>query len=534
MSLLLKMNKVDMLACTIIALAALLVAWDKRRHQRKARARDAIAKQGCYTIIKDYQPFNPKWLISVKADPSWINQGLREIRLQGNRTAMQSQSLTDEPSPPSMRFALKPSFTYLNHGSYGATFSACLRLQSWWRERMEEHPVRFMEAIAMPSLFAAMATLEAIIAPQSDSGSGVLLPVVNSTQAANCVISSVLDDFSSRRDRSVEKDPIVIFTNLTYPAVKSTIMRESRRTGAHALMINIHPEDLIKGSSSGILRSLQSALDDFSGHPMLVVLDHLVSFPPVILPVEAMTNMCKEKGAVVFIDGAHAIGSISALDVPSIGADFYCSNLHKWISSPKGAAFLWASDKPQDLLKPLAISHGYKLGLMEEFIWTGTQDLTAWLSLPAALKELEELGGMDYVATQNSLGVQRAGRMLIERWGLLLMEGESRLRSVGGAVDLEGENDSNSNRNSNRNSFTCPMIGIELPPRLVEEISSDHAAGLNLLLRERFEIEVPVACWAGAMWVRLSYHLGYNTFGDYERLAEAIETVMSERRSRSI
>lgn len=49
------------------------------------------------------------------------------------------------------------------------------------------------------------------------------------------------------------------------------------------------------------------------------------------------------------------------LDVPSLGAHFYISNLHKWLCTPKGSAFLWVAASEQSNVLPLVTSHGYGL-----------------------------------------------------------------------------------------------------------------------------------------------------------------------------
>ena len=93
---------------------------------------------------------------------------------------------------------------------------------------MEEHPVLFMETLALPSLLRVMSQLATVIKMGDDgSSSGILLPVVNATHAANTVISSCLNHLvakhqGSRRARqSSEGGPIVVFTSLTYPVLSS-------------------------------------------------------------------------------------------------------------------------------------------------------------------------------------------------------------------------------------------------------------------------------------------------------------------------
>ncbi len=66
----------------------------------------------------------------------------------------------------------------------------------------------------------------------------------------------------------------------------------------------------------------------------------------------------------MLVDGAHAVGA-RHLDVPSLGAHYYTSNLHKWLCTPKGSAFLWVTPAEQPHTLPLVTSHGY--GLVNAF-----------------------------------------------------------------------------------------------------------------------------------------------------------------------
>jgi len=42
----------------------------------------------------------------------------------------------------------------------------------------------------------------------------------------------------------------------------------------------------------------------------------------------------------VAFGGVGCAGQI-IVDVPSIGADFYVADLHKWYFNPRGSAFIW-------------------------------------------------------------------------------------------------------------------------------------------------------------------------------------------------
>ncbi len=67
----------------------------------------------------------------------------------------------------------------------------------------------------------------------------------------------------------------------------------------------------------------------------------------------------------------------------------------------------------------------------------------------------------------------------------------------------------------------CCMAAVELPELPAYSASAEAAVQLHDRLRAAHGIEVPVICWEGRLWVRLSSQV-YNSLGDYGVLADAV------------
>ena len=72
----------------------------------------------------------------------------------------------------------------------------------------------------------------------------------------------------------------------------------------------------------------------------VILLTHVSNINGLIIPVQKITAMAKQKGIDTITDSAHALGQVP-FSLPALGSDFVGMNLHKWIGNPIGAGVLY-------------------------------------------------------------------------------------------------------------------------------------------------------------------------------------------------
>lgn len=90
-------------------------------------------------------------------------------------------------------------------------------------------------------------------------------------------------------------------------------------------------------------------------HPKLVSLTHVPSNTGLIQPVEEVGKLCEEKNIYYLVDACQSVGQIP-VDVQKIRCDFLSATMRKFLRGPRGAGFLYVSDKIiNQKLEPLFI-----------------------------------------------------------------------------------------------------------------------------------------------------------------------------------
>ncbi len=337
---------------------------------------------------------------------------------------------------------------------------------------MERQPVDFLGRRHDALLDEARARLGQYLNTHKDN----LIFVPNATAGINTVARSLI----------LQPGDEILTTNHEYGAVDKTWAYIARHTGATIVR---HHISLPLTSADEFTHAFWQAVTPGT---RVISISHITSPTALIFPLAEVCRRAREAGILTIIDGAHAPGQIP-VDLTTLEADFYSGNCHKWLCAPKGAGFLYVHPQHHKLVDPLVISHGWTddSTLISRNEWQGTRDISAFLSVPAAI-DFQESHQWELVRQQCHALASQTRERIVNHYGLTPISADS--------PDWFGQ-----------------MVAAPIP-----ECDLDS---LKRRLYDEYRIEVPVSTWNGLNLVRVSFQ-GYNTNGDAECLLDALTSLL--------
>lgn len=376
------------------------------------------------------------------------------------------------------QFLLNSDITFLNFGSFGACPKPVFETYQKLQLELEREPIQFIAFKGPAQLKKSRQALAEYVHCDADD----LVYVTNPSYAINIIAKSF----------KLNAGDEILSTNIEYGALDRTWKYYCNKAGAK----------YVRQPITLPLTSKQKIVDEFfaglTQNTKAIFISQITSTTALILPVKEICDKAKQHGLITIVDGAHVPGHIP-LNITELNADIYTGACHKWMCTPKGSSFLYVKKELQHLFDPLVVSWGYESAAPSnsQFIdyhqMQGTRDLSAFLSVPAAIQFLQENNWPQVAAECRQLAHSN-----YQRFCYLL-----------------------------NTQPLAPISDEFLGQMCAMKINTTQPEKLQRLLYEKYAIEIPVNRQDDKVLLRYSIN-AYNKQEDLDKLYDALSKIIKE------
>ncbi|SPO28808.1 related to isopenicillin N epimerase [Ustilago trichophora] len=440
-------------------------------------------------------------------------------RLDAHRQALLSTPFPGFGHALKKHYGFDPSYIPLNNGSFGACPNYVLSHYLDFLVEAERRPDTFLRIQYKPLLTQARREVAELVGCHVDD----LVLVNNATSGVNAVMRGLNGTWK-------ENDAILVYETV-YGACGKTaqyIIDSNPQAKLQLVKVGLtYPithDEVVEKTKAAISKAEQQGLKIRIG-----IVDAISSIPGVIVPWQRIVSLFRTHSILSLVDAAHAVGQIP-LNLKQADPDFFISNCHKWLSAHRGVAFLYTPKRNQHLCLAIPTSHDYlspnlphptgpaliptdaPTNYIATWEWTGTQDLSNYLTIPAALEFRRWMGGETAIMKYNFELARKAGLIVSSILGKhsQVMEVQS---------DLEEDR------------LTAAMVNVSIPISIGPQQEGNELAFLAAKLQTRLTNEndtfVMFYVHAGKIWIRLSAQVWLEE-KDFVWVAERIRDLVLE------
>ena len=376
------------------------------------------------------------------------------------------------------QFLLRDDITFLNCGSFGACPKPVFKRYQEYQLELEQEPVLFMTSTGFRYLQQSRQALGEYVNCHEDD----LVFMPNPSHAVNLIAKSF----------PLKEGDEILATDIEYGACDKAWQFYCSKNGA------VYKRQPIRFPLESKEDFVHQFFNGLTSKTKLVFISHITSSTGLRLPVEEVCRVAKEKGLMVFVDGAHVPGHIP-LDLQELDVDIYAGACHKWMMTPKGSSFLFVKKEYQNLFDPLIVSWGYKAlfpshsQFLDYHQLQGTRDFSAFLTIPDAIQFMKEHRWNDVSKHYRKMTQDNA-----ETFCKLLV-----------AEPISPVND----------DFVLQMYSARIKTKEPEKLH-DH-------FFNEYKIQIPVMRHDDKVYLRYSLN-AFNTQEDLDNLFDAIKKIQSK------
>ena len=177
----------------------------------------------------------------------------------------------------------------------------------------------------------------------------------------------------------------VVLSKQDYPNMIQAWKQREQRDGIKLVWINL---ELPSEDSDYLTNSYTKA---FTSKTKIVHLTHIINWNGQILPVRKIADAAHARGIEVVVDGAHSFAHFR-FTIPELGADYFGTSLHKWLSACIGTGLLYVKKDKIGKLYPLFAAPAGEQENIRKFEHLGTRPFFIEQAIGKAIEFYEMIG----------------------------------------------------------------------------------------------------------------------------------------------
>jgi selenocysteine lyase/cysteine desulfurase len=178
----------------------------------------------------------------------------------------------------------------------------------------------------------------------------------------------------------------VVLSKQDYPNMINAWKQREHRDGIKLVWVNLN----LPSEDSNYLT--EAFVKAFTAKTKVVHVTHVINWNGQILPVRQIADAAHARGIEVLVDGAHSFAQFT-FTIPQLGADYFGTSLHKWLSACIGSGFLYVKKDKIRKLYPLFAADDPTKDDIRKFESLGTRPFFIEQAIGKAIEFYDMIGG---------------------------------------------------------------------------------------------------------------------------------------------
>ncbi|MBC7848718.1 MAG: aminotransferase class V-fold PLP-dependent enzyme [Chitinophagaceae bacterium] len=158
----------------------------------------------------------------------------------------------------------------------------------------------------------------------------------------------------------------IVLSKQDYPNMINAWKQREQRDKIKLVWINL---DLPSEDDNYLVEQYTKA---FTAKTKIVHVTHIINWNGQILPARKIADAAHKRGIDVLVDGAHSFAHFD-FKIPDLGADYFGTSLHKWLSACIGSGMLYIKKEKIAGIYPLFAAPDGKVADIRKFENLGTR-----------------------------------------------------------------------------------------------------------------------------------------------------------------